>query len=106
MSSCPGYTLEAFLMWNYNLRVQDSPEANIGLGMAELMGHDSQRPLLTQAQFAPIVEMHEPHRETVEHLLDAFDEETQSWRSYGSSVDDCLPQELTSKVQEYLKTLH
>lgn len=38
MSSLPGFTLEAFLCWQYDLIVEGEEEANLSLGLAEFLG--------------------------------------------------------------------
>lgn len=103
MSSIPGYTLEDFLAWNFDVVVNDS-ETNFSLGMAEALGNRPRRPRLTAEQFAPIVELYEEHREKVEERLLDFDEECQSWRDYAGCVFDFIPDELDEKARELLKS--
>lgn len=108
MSSIPGYTLEDFLRWNYNLTVEDTGDANVSVGMAEfLLGVPSSRPHLTQGEFSEIVTIYEPYRESIESRLGDFNEDTQSWRGYAEVVDidvpDCVS-ESASKLIDVFKT--
>lgn len=82
MSSCPGSTLEAFLMWQHDLVVDGDGSANPSLEIAEAMGRSSTRTHLTALEFAGIVELYEGHREGIEAKLAQFDEATMSWRDY------------------------
>ena len=84
MSSIPGYKLEAYVAWRYSIVVDDHNENIVSLGIAEMIGNINMRPRLTQAQFANIMAFFEPLREGIEDWLGDFDEETQSWRDYGS----------------------
>lgn len=102
MSSIPGYTLEAFLAWNWNLVVEDLDESNVSVGIAEMIGTcPATRPRLTKEQFSKIVALYEPHRESIEERLDNFDEDNQSWRSYAQYVMDD-DEELDDKVKEII----
>jgi hypothetical protein len=105
MSSIPGYTLEAFLAWQYNLIIEGEAENNFSRGMAESMGAAVRRPVLSKVQFKPLVAMYEPYRETIERRLDDFNEETQSWRGYAEYVDLDVPLEIVEAAQEYVKVL-
>lgn len=97
MSSRPGITLESFIEWNWDLVVMNGePDANVSLGLAEMMGNIKPRPRITPEQFAPIVAVYEPYREHVEYNLDEFDEENQSWRDYAGyafSIPDHVTEE-------------
>lgn len=94
MSSLPGYTLEDFLMWNYDLIVDDDGGANPSLQIAEACGVQTRRKRITGAQFAPLVAMFEPYRDKVEWRLGDFDEENMSWRDYAGYSFDFIPDEL------------
>lgn len=86
--------------------VEDLDEANTSLGLAELLGYTKcQRSQLTKQQFIGLVEMFETHRDHIENLLSAFDEETQSWRDYAGYAFSFLPDELDQKVEDYLKPI-
>lgn len=98
MSSCPGKELEDYLMWCYDLVVENHEDANPSLQMAEALGKSSRRTRLTQAEFQPIVALAEPEREHVEYHLRWFNEETQSWRDYASSVD-WLPKQIEDAIE-------
>ncbi len=91
MSSLPGFSLESFLLWNFDLVVDGEDEANISLGLAEWLGNIKPRPRMSPEKFAELVAIFEPHREQVEYKLSAFDEETQSWRDYAGYAFDWLP---------------
>lgn len=92
MSSCPGRTLEDFLRWSLDIKVEDTLDANASLGIAEALGTAIRpRLTLTQEQFAKVLVVFEEHRENVEYLLDDFDEENRSWRDYASHNFDFIP---------------
>lgn len=109
MSSCPGYTLEAYLSWNYNLIVEGEEESNFSVGAAEHFGLvQHRRPILTQDEFKFIVDLFEPARQVVTDKLVDFDEDEHgSWRTYGAYVlnsfySDKEIIELDEKVFKYL----
>lgn len=108
MSSCPGLTLEDFLAWQYDLVVEDQDEANISLGLAEALGTAvTRRQVLTQKEFAVIVQLFEEHREGIEDKLLDYDEEDHgSWRTYACyGFDAFVTDELNEQVQSYLNQL-
>ena len=107
MSSCPGYSLEEYLSWCYDIVVEDLGETNTSLGIAEALGTAThRRPRMTAQQFAPIVTMFEPYRDEVERLLLNYEEEENgSWRDYAGLVFDFIPDEMDTKVSAYLATL-
>ena len=90
MSSIPGYTLESFLLWDFNLVVENHEEANFSLGLAEMLGTIPLRPRMSQDEFAKIVAAFEPHRERIEELLSDYDHDN-SWRDYAGYAFDWLP---------------
>lgn len=106
MSSCPGYTLEEFLAWEYNVRVIDLPEANVSVGMAEAFCLVTiPRPILTTEQFTEIVGLYEPYREEIEDKLFDFDEEEHgSWRTYGAYVVEIAPEPLQDQATALIKS--
>lgn len=98
MSSLPGYTLEAFLMWQYGLIVDGDGSANVSRQLAELLGTAPRpRQRLTAEQFAPVATLYAPYREEVERRLTDFDEDTQSWRDYTSYAFDFIPEGLYAR---------
>lgn len=105
MSSIPGYTLEDFVAWQWNLVVDEAPENNISLGFAEALGNIPERPRLTKEQFAPILAVYEPFREDIERRLDDFDEDNQSWRGYSSYVDADTTPEMEAEVKRLIEAL-
>ncbi|MNH65346.1 hypothetical protein D3C73_173550 [compost metagenome] len=105
MSSIPGYKLEDFVAWQWNLVVDEAPENNISLGFAEALGNIPERPRLTKEQFAPILAVYEPLRETIERRLDDFDEDKQSWRGYASYVDCDMTDEMNAEAERLVKEL-
>lgn len=105
MSSLPGYSLEDFVAWQWNLIVDEAPENNISLGIAEALGVKTNRVHITKEQFAPIVAIYEPFREDIERRLADFDEETQSWRSYAAYVDSDVTPEIEAVVDRLVKEL-
>lgn len=95
MSSWPGPSLEHFLMWNYSLIVDGDGSANPSLMIAEATGVKTRRRQLTGAQFAPLVQLFEPYRFDVERQLDRYNEEDHgSWRDYGGTAFDFVPDEV------------
>lgn len=107
MSSCPGYKLEDYISWLWDITVEDEPDSNISIGIAEMLGNvQSTRQHLTKGQFAELVTIYEPIRDTIEDVLLDFDEETQSWRMYGSMIDENYISESTSHhAQIYLDSI-
>lgn len=95
MSSWPGPSLEDFLMWQFDLIVDNDGSANHSLQIAEAMGVDTRRKRITGEQFAPLVALFEPHREYVERRLDDYSEENSgSWRDYAGYSFDDIPKEI------------
>lgn len=105
MSSLPGYKLEDFLAWSYNVVVVGQGEANLSLGAAEMLGTIPLRQRLTQEQFKELVELFEPWREYVEARLEEFDEETQSWRTYAGYCFDDIPGPLYDMGYAYIRNI-
>lgn len=86
MSSCPGYRMEDYLMWAYDLTVEDQPDANTSLQIAESVGSASKkRRHLNRAEFNMLVFGFERFRDRIEEQLENYDAET-SWRQYASSA--------------------
>lgn len=106
MSSCPGYTMEDFLSWCYNLTVEDQEETNVSIGIAEMLGNIPQRPHLSKENFAPIVAKFEEHREQIERYLNDYsEEENGSWRDYAGAVFGFISDELDQWVTDYVKMI-
>lgn len=105
MSSIPGYTLEDFVAWQWNLIVEEQSESNVSLGMAEFFGTVSRRKTLTQTEFKEIISLYLPYRQVIEERLADFDEETQSWRGYAEVVDPDIPEEVQRKIGQLVKEL-
>ena len=105
MSSLPGYTLEDFVAWQWNLIVEEQSESNVSLGMAEFFGTVSRRKTLTQTEFKEIISLYLPYRQVIEERLADFDEETQSWRGYAEVVDPDIPEEVQRKIGQLVKEL-
>ena len=96
MSSLPGYSLEEYLMWNFDLVVDGDASANQSQAIAEAIGTSlCPRPRITGEQFAPIVAAYEPWRKFIQGRLSDFDEENQSWRDYAGYSFEHLPDELS-----------
>lgn len=105
MSSCPGYALEDYLAWNFNVVVEGRGENNPSLDIAEMLGTATRRrDVLTKEDFAPIVKLFEDCRERVECRLQDFDDDRQSWRDYAGACFDDLP-DYDVAVFGYLKDL-
>lgn len=102
MSSCPGSTLEDYLMWDLDLIVEDQNQANESLRIAEALGVKTRRKLITQLEFNPIVALFEPHREVVEYLLQDFDDDTQSWRDYAGASFGFISETLYDQARALL----
>ncbi len=96
MSNCPGATLEAFLMWIYDLIVDGDGSANPSLQIAEAIGTaTNHRKQMTAEQFAPIVSLFEPYREKTEWtLVDYNEEDNGSWRDFAGYAFDFIPRQL------------
>ena len=91
MSSCPGYKLEDYIKWDYNLLVENTNDVNFSVGAASALGLiEDHRVVLTEEQFSQVIAIFEPCRKTVECYLCDFDEENQSWRDYCGMVDDSI----------------
>lgn len=105
MSSLPGYKLEDFVAWQWNLRVDGEAENNMSLGIAEALGNVAPRPHITKEQFAPILAIYEPFREDIERRLCDFDEDTQSWRDYSQYVDVDITPEMEAEAERLVKEL-
>lgn len=105
MSSKPGWRLEDFLMWDLDITVDEQPDSNFSLQMAEALGNVERRRSLSVEQFAPIVALFEPHRERVEYWLSEFDEETQSWRDYAGYAFDFIPNDLIEQAKAMIAGL-
>lgn len=103
MSSLPGYDLEDFVAWNFNLVVEGQGEANLSLGIAEAIGNIKARPCLTRGEFAAVVAPFEPYRERIEDALLEFDEENQAWRDYAGNAFDYIPDEVYAVAQSALR---
>ncbi len=102
MSSWPGPALEDFLMWQLDLIVDGDGGANPSLQIAEALGTITRRRHLTSEQFSPIVALFEAHRQDTERRLGDFDEETQSWRTYGGTAFDFIPEERYAQARKMI----
>ena len=107
MSSIPGRTLEDLVAWCYDIIVEGQDDPNTSLQIAEMLGTSAgRRPVLTEAEFAPLLARFESHRESAEYLLGEFDEDCQSWRDYGGSVfGHVFTDENDAWALEYLKSI-
>ena len=85
MSSIPGYSLESYIGWHFNLVAEDLPEVNWSLKFAETFGTIPSRRRMTKDEFAKVVAPFEPYRDSVERWLMDFDDENQSWRDYAGT---------------------
>lgn len=47
---------------------------------------DSFVPALTEGQFKALVQLFEPHRESIEYRMNDYDREEQSWRDYRNAM--------------------
>jgi len=106
MSTCPGRYLEDYVKWEYDLLVEDTKDANASLEIADALGLSTkQRLVFTQEEFAELLNIFEPHREVVEHLLDEFDEEEQSWRGYTGCIDFVLPNNIDVEAWQIINRI-
>ena len=103
MSSLPGYNLEDFVMWYFDLIVDDNRNANQSLKIAEALGIKTRRISITVEQFKPILVLFEPWRNEIEEHLSDFDEEYQSWRDYAGYSFDFIPNEIFNKANKIIK---
>lgn len=103
MSSLPGYKLEDYLMWNWNLTAQGQTDANLNQAVAESLGHFTiKRRHLDPVTFKHFVLIFEGYREKVEERLHDFSEDTMSWRSYGSNAFDFISEEVNQRAEGFL----
>ncbi len=105
MSSIPGYKLEAYVAWRYNVTVAEGAENNVSVGIAEMLGNVPQRPHLTKEQFAVLLAEFEPIRSTIEEWLGDFDEENQSWRNYSCYPRQDIDDHADAKLRLYVDSL-
>lgn len=105
MSSLPGYTLESFVAWQWNLIVEELPESNMSLGIAELLLNAPRRKTMTHLEFKTVLSYYEPYRETIEMRLHDFDEETQSWRTYAECVDCDISDTLQATIKQHIDNI-
>lgn len=92
MSSLPGYKLEDYLAWQWDLIVDGDTGANKSMEIAESLGIPSRRICITLEQFQPLLALYEPYRDYIEERLTDFDEGTMSWRDYaGWAFGDVPP---------------
>ena len=104
MSSLPGYTLEAFISWNFDLVIEDLGETNVSLGMAELLGNIAPRKTMSKEKFTELITtFFEPYRESVELYLGWFDGDSQSWRDYSACVFDCIPEPILDNALAWIR---
>ena len=107
MSTCPGSTLEEWLMdnWSVVIETNDNKELDVnwGVRLAEQLGNIKPRPRYTQAEFDGLVAIYEPHREHIESLLENYDDDY-SWRDYNGLMDWC-PNSIHDIAEAYVKTI-
>lgn len=105
MSTCPGRKLENLLMYWFDLIVAGDTSGNLSLSLAEAMGNVTRRGELTDEQFAEVVALYEPYRADIEHYLDGFDDETHSWRDYGSHTMEVggVPPQLEDSISKIIR---
>jgi hypothetical protein len=97
--------LEDFVAWGLDIKVENQPDPNLSLEIAEALGTASRRrPILTEREFDPIVALFEPYREQVEWRLDEFEDEYMSWRDYAGASFDFIPDEVWAKAFKQLET--
>lgn len=103
MSTIPGYDLENYLMWYFNIKVEGRSDANASLQIAEAIGTALEyRKVLSEDQFQKIVHLFEPYREDTEYWLLNFDEDYQSWRDYAGFSDMRFPKEILEKAKNLI----
>jgi hypothetical protein len=106
VSNKPGNSLESFVMWNYNLIVDDDDTANESLRIAEILGTATRRrPQITNEEFAPILVLFEPYRDRVEDLLNGHDDNEASWRDFAGYAFDFIPDEVYTQGAEIIEAL-
>lgn len=105
MSEIPGYTLEAFVEWEWNFVVIGESDKNFNLAVAEMLSGNYNRPRITKEQFAKLIALYEPYREMIECRLDQFDEDNQSWRGYCNHVTEGISSEDQLLIEAMVKLL-
>lgn len=105
MSSWPGGYLEDYLMWDFDLIVDEETGANKSLEIAEAIGVPSRRIRINKEQFAPILALYEPYRDDMERHLNWFEDDSMSWRDYASCVGECAPDEIHKAALELRRAL-
>ena len=103
MSSLPGYRLEDFLAWNYDLIVDGDGSTNPSLQIAEALGNISPRSNIDKGRFRALVELFEEYREGVEYKLADFNEKPRSWRDYAYYAFDFIPENVFDEGAAFLK---
>ena len=92
MSSLPGLDLEDFVAWYYRYSFRAGAfDAAFSVNLAEMLGARPERPPLTGSEFARVVRCFEPARESIETMLEMFDDEHQSWRDYSYGCREWAP---------------
>jgi len=100
MNQFPGYTLEAFLQWHYDL----SPNADGNLTLQLIPPNLSiVDPYLTPEQFMHIVSTHESLRTTIETNLDQYDLRRISWSQYCLYMEELVPIDLDFHTYAFIK---
>lgn len=105
MSEIPGYTLEAFVEWEWNFAVIGESDKNFNLAVAEMLNGNYRRPRITKEQFAKLIALYEPYRDMIEYRLDQFDEDNQSWRGYCNCVTEGISSDDQLLIEAMVKLL-
>jgi hypothetical protein len=101
MSHCPGYTLEAYLTYAFDLLVEEHSTA--------IRAFYAYQKILSPEQFASLVKIFESCREGVESRLDDYmdggEEDHGSWRDWEDNVHGRVPDEIWKLGREYINSL-
>lgn len=105
MSTIPGRTLEAYVMWEHDFIVDGDNSANESLRIAESLGRPTGRVCITGAEFVRVLECYGPWRSQIEYALNTFSEDVQSWRDYAGYAFDFLPTSTLNEADRRAKEL-
>ena len=81
------HTLEVYLAWYYNLKIVDKVSTVFDTSTDPHRTTIFPTRTLTSEEFAELVKFYEPSCNTVEEIMDYFDESGKAtWRLYGSHI--------------------
>lgn len=106
MSTCPGDTLEEYVMWDLDLIVDGDRSANPSLMLAEAMGVNTRRKAITGLAFKDIVAVYEPYRRDIESKLSSYwhEDDQPSWRDYAGYAFNFVPDAIREQASALVIT--